>query len=121
MMDECRKARGRATSPGPSTCGLLATHSPVPANVKGVPAAEKPVATRPATTEDTDMQRSVDQGAIRADWQKRGFSFGLFTDPPGQVWADFVHATDELVMVIEGDVEFEIAGEKHRPRVGEEL
>src|SRR5579862_7679623 len=39
---------------------------------------------------------------------------------PGQVWADFVHDTDEVVMVVEGQVEFEIAGVTHRPRAGEE-
>jgi hypothetical protein len=33
---------------------------------------------------------------------------------PGQVGADFVHDIDELVMVVEDDVEFEIGGE---PRV----
>ena len=63
----------------------------------------------------------VDRDAVRADWEARGFSFGLWTDPPGQVWADFIHATDELVMVVEGQVEFEIDGETHRPAVGVEL
>ena len=31
---------------------------------------------------------------IRQDWQERGFSFGVFRDPPGRVWADFTHQTD---------------------------
>lgn len=68
-----------------------------------------------------DMVTPVDQDAVGADWRSRGFSCGLWVDPPGQVWADFVHGTDELVMIVEGDVEFEIDGEIHRPRVGEEL
>ena len=63
----------------------------------------------------------VDQNAVAAAWRKRGFSCGLCVDPPGQVWADFVHETDELVMLVTGEVEFEIAGEIHRPRAGEEL
>ena len=42
-------------------------------------------------------------------------------DPPGQRWEDFVHATDELVVVVEGEMEFEIEGESFRPPVGEEL
>ncbi len=45
----------------------------------------------------------------------------MWVDPPGQVWADFVHDTDELVMVVEGEVEFEIEDELHRPEAGEEL
>jgi quercetin dioxygenase-like cupin family protein len=63
----------------------------------------------------------VDRTGVERSWRERGFSCGLWVDPPGQVWADFVHATDELVMVVEGDVEFEIEGRRHRPAPGEEL
>jgi len=48
---------------------------------------------------------------IETDWASRGFSCELWTDPPGQRWEDFTHATDELVTVLEGDMEFEIEGE----------
>ena len=37
---------------------------------------------------------------IKQDWNSRGYSFGVFRDPPGRVWADFVHRTDELVVLI---------------------
>ena len=39
----------------------------------------------------------MDSDQIKQDWNSRGYSFGVFRDPPGQVWADFVHQTDELV------------------------
>ena len=58
---------------------------------------------------------------VAADWKARGFSCDLWTDPAGQRWDDFTHPTDELVIVLEGDMEFEIADEVHRPEVGEEL
>ena len=64
---------------------------------------------------------SVNQSQIATDWAARGFSCGLWTDPPGQCWEDFVHASDELVMVVSGDVEFEIAGVISRPPPGKEL
>lgn len=67
------------------------------------------------------MTTTVDQEAVSARWRERGFSCGLWVDPPGQVWEDFVHDTDELVMVVEGQMEFEVEGERHRPCVGEEL
>ena len=51
----------------------------------------------------------VAEAAVRADFP--GFSFGVFRDPPGQVWADFVHSTDEFVVVAEGEVEIEVAGQ----------
>ena len=58
---------------------------------------------------------------IAADWASRGFSCELWTDPPGQRWDDFRHATDELVTVLEGQMEFEVAGHVQRPHVGEKL
>ncbi|HKA87667.1 MAG TPA: cupin domain-containing protein [Haliangiales bacterium] len=69
----------------------------------------------------SDASVRVDQAAIERSWRERGFSCGLWVDPPGQVWADYVHETDELVMVVNGDVEFEIDGQVHRPAAGEEV
>jgi hypothetical protein len=45
---------------------------------------------------------SVDRAAIERSWKERGFSCGLWVDPPGQVWSDYVHDTDELIMIVEG-------------------
>jgi quercetin dioxygenase-like cupin family protein len=69
----------------------------------------------------SDARVQVDRAAVERSWKERGFSCGLWVDPPGQVWSDYVHDTDELVMVVEGDVEFEIDGKAHRPSPGEEL
>ena len=63
----------------------------------------------------------MNQEATRKDWNERGFSFGIFRDPPGQVWADFVHRTDELVLLAEGEIEVEIEGKAERPMIGEEV
>ena len=63
----------------------------------------------------------TDRHKIAADWEARGFSCDLWTDPPGQRWEDFTHATDEVVIVLKGDMEFEVEGEVHRPEPGEEL
>ena len=58
---------------------------------------------------------------IKQDWNSRGYSFGVFCDPPGQVWADFVHRSDELDVVAEGEIEVEIEGKTQRPLLGEEV
>ena len=58
---------------------------------------------------------------VAADWEARGFSCELWTDAPGQAWEDFRHATDELVMVLEGQMEFEVEGRLTHPTSGEEL
>ena len=61
------------------------------------------------------------QEKIRENWESRGYSFGVFKDSPGQVWADFVHRTDELVVLAVGDIEIEIEGKSQQPRIGEEI
>jgi mannose-6-phosphate isomerase-like protein (cupin superfamily) len=58
---------------------------------------------------------------VKKDWEQRGFSCAIWTDPPGQVWADFVHDVDELVMLIEGEIELSFRGKTMRPNVGEEI
>jgi len=63
----------------------------------------------------------MDQEKIKKDWDSRGYSFGVFKDPPGQVWADFVHRTDELVVLAEGEIEIEIEGNSEQPPIGEEV
>ena len=56
---------------------------------------------------------------LKISWNSRGYSFGVFKDPSGQVWADFVHTTDELVVLAEGEIEIEIEGKSQRPQIGE--
>jgi uncharacterized cupin superfamily protein len=67
------------------------------------------------------MTDKPDRLRVAADWARRGFSCDIWTDPPGQVWADFVHATDELVMLIDGDIELRFSGRVLRPKAGEEI
>ena len=52
----------------------------------------------------------MDSNQIKQDWNSRGYSFGIFRDPPGQVWADVIHQTDELLVLAEGENEVEIEG-----------
>ncbi|MGB2680486.1 MAG: cupin domain-containing protein, partial [Candidatus Competibacter sp.] len=63
----------------------------------------------------------VDTERVRAHWNDRGFSCGLWVDPPGQVWSDFVHETDELLMPVEGEIELTVMGRTWRPALGEEV
>lgn len=70
---------------------------------------------------DGQSMAAIDRDAVARDWASRGFGCSLWVDPPGQRWEDFVHAADELVLVLEGDMEFEIEGRVHHPPPGEEL
>lgn len=53
----------------------------------------------------------VDHEVVKDDWAGEGFSFGVFFDPPGQEWIDFVHQTDEYVLVAQGELEVGVGGE----------
>jgi quercetin dioxygenase-like cupin family protein len=64
---------------------------------------------------------TVNQQDVSDNWAARGFSCDLWVDPPGQRWEDFVHKTDELVIVVEGEIEFKIKGEIIHPETGEEV
>ncbi len=64
---------------------------------------------------------SVDRDTVAADWQARGYSCGLFVDPPGQQWLDFVHASNELVTVVEGKLDMQIGDQKFIMEPGDEV
>ena len=53
----------------------------------------------------------LDFEAVEAGWRAEGFSFGVFRDPPGQEWNDFVHRSDEYVLVAEGRLEVSVGAE----------
>ena len=58
---------------------------------------------------------------LSEEWAARGFSCGLWTDPPGQCWENYVHDSDELVVVCEGEIEFEMNGQKQILKPGQEM
>ena len=63
----------------------------------------------------------LDLLAVQEDWRQRGYSYHEFRDPPGRVWRDFVHATNELVTVAEGKLEVEIDGAPFIAEPGDEV
>ncbi len=63
----------------------------------------------------------MDERKVKTDWERRGFSFGIWIDPPGQIWEDYVHGVDELLMLAEGEIELSFLGKTFRPNIGEEV
>ncbi|WP_340118213.1 cupin domain-containing protein [Pelagibius sp. 7325] len=61
----------------------------------------------------------VDHERVRLDWAGEGFSFGVFRDPPGQEWNDFVHESDEYVLVAEGAMEITVGAERFKAAPGD--
>lgn len=63
----------------------------------------------------------MDKSLIRSDWANRGFSCDLWIDPPDQIWHDFSHEVDELVLLLEGNCQIEMNGRTVRMQGGDEL
>lgn len=63
----------------------------------------------------------ADRTQVEQDWRERGFSCDLWVDPPDQRWEDFTHPSDELFMLLEGEVELELPGKVIYPAAGEEV
>jgi uncharacterized cupin superfamily protein len=58
---------------------------------------------------------------IASSWQKRGFTFGSWEDFPNTLWENIVHDKDELFMLVAGEIELELAGQRKRIEPGEEI
>ena len=63
----------------------------------------------------------VDRKAVATNWRGRGYSCSEFADPPGRAWRDFVHDCNELVTVVEGRLELDVAGERVVAGPGDEV
>ncbi len=63
----------------------------------------------------------MDRAKMERDLHTRGFSCGHLTDPPGQVWRNYIHNVDEVLIVVEGEMELELQGQTFRPAIGEEV
>ena len=64
---------------------------------------------------------NIDHNAVRKNWGNRGFSCDIWIDPPGKVWPNFVHGSDELLMFIDGEIELKMDGKILHPEIGEEI
>jgi mannose-6-phosphate isomerase-like protein (cupin superfamily) len=67
------------------------------------------------------LDQSLDSRTVAEVWARDGFSCDLWVDFPGQEWLDFVHRTDERVVVKEGTLEFEVEGSRAMLGPGDEV
>ena len=67
------------------------------------------------------QDRPLERGSDGKNLGPDGFSWDLWVDPPGQEWIDFVHSTDERVVVKEGRLEFEVQGARAMLEPGDQV
>ncbi len=63
----------------------------------------------------------IDHSAVRDDWYDRGFLCDIWIAPPGKIWTDFVHDTNEFLMLIDGEIELEMDDNILHPKIGDEV
>jgi mannose-6-phosphate isomerase-like protein (cupin superfamily) len=63
----------------------------------------------------------TDFEAVRAQWASRGFSCEFWIDAPEQIWHDFEHDVDALVLLVEGVGQIERDGKTVRLQAGDEM
>lgn len=64
---------------------------------------------------------TVNETKVDSNWYNRGFTCNKRCDPPGQIWADYAHDADELIMVVDGAIDVDMKGETHHLEPGQEL
>jgi len=63
----------------------------------------------------------IDRSNVAKDWHARGYSCGLWIDHAGREWSCHSRQTDELFMMMSGELELEMEGRSIQPSVGEEI
>jgi mannose-6-phosphate isomerase-like protein (cupin superfamily) len=63
----------------------------------------------------------LDRQEVARSWGRRGYSCDVFIDPPGREWKDFLHSTNELVVVVEGKLRMTINGKEFVAEPGDEV
>ena len=63
----------------------------------------------------------VKRDDVASNWKSRGYDCHHFSDPPGQEWNDFVHQTNELVTVVDGQLELTVGNQTVFVQPGDEI
>jgi quercetin dioxygenase-like cupin family protein len=63
----------------------------------------------------------IQRDEVNRSWHARGYSCDLFVDPPGREWNNFVHANNELVAVVEGQLRLVIGNDQIIANPGDEV
>ena len=63
----------------------------------------------------------IDRDSVRHAWAVQGFSCEVWVDPPTQIWHDFQHDDDEMVLLLEGECLIETGRKTIRMHPGDEL
>lgn len=63
----------------------------------------------------------IDRSTVAKNWHARGFSCGVWVDHAGREWKETTLETEELFMVMSGEIELEMEGMRVKISVGEEI
>jgi mannose-6-phosphate isomerase-like protein (cupin superfamily) len=67
------------------------------------------------------LNDNLDRAAVQRRWAADGYSCEVWIDAPNQVWHDFQHDVDEVVLLVEGESTIELLGRTIRLVAGDQL
>jgi mannose-6-phosphate isomerase-like protein (cupin superfamily) len=63
----------------------------------------------------------VDKSRVEAEWNERGFSCDWMMDSTRREWRDCIHGADALLVVVDGELEVVVNGQKWVVHPGDEM
>ncbi|MBO1352001.1 MAG: cupin domain-containing protein [Hormoscilla sp. GUM202] len=63
----------------------------------------------------------VDFENIKNEWESKGFKCETYSTPAGDYWSSEGHETDEIFILLEGELEVSFQGKTYFPAIGEEF
>lgn len=67
------------------------------------------------------LNDNLDRAAVQRRWAADGYSCEVWIDAPNQVWHDFQHDVDEVVLLLEGESTIEMLGRTIQLVAGDQL
>lgn len=66
-------------------------------------------------------EHNIDVEKIKNEWQSKGFKCETYSTPAGDYWSSEGHESDEVFILLEGELEVSFQGKTYHPTIGEEF
>ncbi|NEP06884.1 MAG: cupin domain-containing protein [Okeania sp. SIO2G4] len=64
---------------------------------------------------------NIDFEKLKNEWENKGFKCETHETPPGDYWSSDGHESDEIFILLEGELEVSFEGKTYYPTLGQEF
>jgi len=65
--------------------------------------------------------RNLNWEQLKDQWEKKGYQCELHSNEPQESWSSEGHKTEEIFVLLEGELEVSYQGKTYRPNPGEQI